>query len=129
MNLTLFAAGNAVIEHGGVDFSMKEGFLLKENAGGLAVNDSATVPARAVCLDGQRADTTSSVVPLDCVPAPIRLKAGGIITKFNRIAQKNDGTVIADAGSGARVIVGTALESAVAGDLFLATLHAPQIAS
>jgi hypothetical protein len=126
MNSTLFAVGNAVTAHTGIDFSDKEGFLLKENAGALAINDSATVPARCVCLEGADETENSSVMPLGCVPAPIRLKAGGVISKFNRIAQKNDGTVIADPDAGARVIVGTALEDAVAGALFLAIVHAPQ---
>jgi hypothetical protein len=68
-------------------------------------------------------------VPLGCCPAPIRLKAGGTITKWAALQQKNDGTVEVDAGSGARVIVGVALEDAVSGDLFLAIVHSPRLAS
>jgi hypothetical protein len=126
---SLYAAGNAVVVHTGVNLPDKEGSLLKENSGALAVNDSATAAARAVCLEGNAAAKDSSVVPLGCCPAPIRLKAGGTITKWAALQQKNDGTVEVDAGSGARVIVGVALEDAVSGDLFLAIVHSPRLAS
>lgn len=125
----LFTQENAVLPFTGVDLSSARGLLLKEGSGTLAVNDSATAAARAVVLEGNEADEQSSVGVLGALPGVVRLKAGGVITKYNLLQQKNDGTVEADAGSGSRVIVGMACESAVSGDLFEAVTFAPRLAS
>lgn len=124
MNTSLFAMSVAVIASTGVDFTGKEGYLLKNNAGALAVNDSLTVPAVGVVLDGDGATKNSSIGVLGQIP-PVRLKAGGAIAKFDQVVQQNDGTVITDPGAGTgRVVVGRALEAAAAGDLFLVQTQA-----
>jgi hypothetical protein len=123
----LFAKGNAVVPDSSIDLRNKEGYLVKNNAGAPAVNDSKTVPAFGVVLEGANAASVSSIGILGAMP-PVRLKAGGAITKYDRVEQKNDGTVVTDEGAGtARVVVGVALEDAAAGDLFLCQTLSPVI--
>lgn len=116
----------------GSDLRDKEGYLTEYDSGTgvMAVNTSATVPAKGVVLEGADTDKVSSIGILGAVEGSVRLKAGGAIAKFDRVQQKNDGTVVTDAGPGnARVVVGVALEAAAAGDLFEAALLAPVIAA
>jgi len=125
---SLFANESAVVPVTGVDYRGKEGYLLKAAAGVHAVNDSKTVPAFGVVLDGADDDKQSSVGILGALPGTVRLKAGGAIAQFQRLEQKNDGTVVADEAAGtARVVVGVALEAAAAGDLFEAATFEPVI--
>lgn len=125
----LYARENAIIVHTGLDLTDKEGYLLKESSGALAVNDSATVPARAVCLNGEVAAKDSSVGILGALAGTIRLKTSGAIAKYALVQQAADGTVVTDAGSGARVLVGVALAAAASGDLVEVATIAPRIAS
>lgn len=125
MSSALYRRPDGIIAHKGVNLSGKEGYLLKENSGALAVNDSATVAARAVVLDDAVAADDSAVGILGCLAGTVKLKASGTITKFARVQQAADGTVVTDAGTGSRVIVGVALEGAVSGDLFECATHAP----
>ena len=112
----------------GVDYSGKEGYLVKAAAGVDALNDSKTVPAFGVILNGEVAAKNSSVGILGALGGSVRLKAGGAIKQFDRLEQKNDGTVVTDEAAGtARVVVGVALEDAAAGDLFEAATLAPVI--
>lgn len=127
---SLQARGNAVYQFTGVDLSASRGLLLKsDGAGSMAVNDSATVPAVAICLDGATAAKTSSVGLLGGLPGPVLVKLGGTVPAYSRIQQKNDGTVVVDAGAGnARVVVGCLGETGgVAGDYVPATLFTPVI--
>lgn len=125
----LFTRPTAIVVHTGVNFTDKEGYLLKENSGALAVNDSATAPARAVCLNGEVADKDSTVGILGALGGTVRLKASGSIAKYALVQQAADGTVVTDAGSGSRVIVGVALQAAASGDLFEVATIAPRLAS
>lgn len=110
-----------------VDFRNKEGYLVKANAGAPALNDSKTVPAFGVVLEGADDGAPSSIGILGAMP-PVRLKAGGAIAKYANVEQAVDGTVVTDEGPGtARVVVGVALEAAAAGDLFLCQTVSPQI--
>jgi hypothetical protein len=49
---------------------------------------------------------------------PARVKASGTIAQGAYVQLHTDGSVVTDATSGPRVLVGIALESAVSGDLF-----------
>jgi hypothetical protein len=127
---SLQSRGNAVYQYTGVDLSASRGLLLKsDGAGGFAVNDSATVPAVAVVLDGAVAAKVSSVGILGGLPGPVFVKLGGTVKAFSRIQQKNDGTVVADLGAGnARVVVGCLGEvGGDAGDYIPAVLFEPVI--
>ena len=124
----LLSRGDAIVPITGVDYTAKEGYLVKAAAGVHALNDSKTVPAFGVILEGGAAAKNSSVGVLGALGGPVRLKAGGAINQFDRVEQKNDGTVVADEGAGtARVVVGVALEAAAAGDLFEVATIAPVI--
>jgi len=128
MGSALLTRENAIVPVTGVNYTGKEGYLVKAAAGVHAVNDSKTVPAFGVILDGDVAAKNSSVGILGGLAGPVRLKAGGAINQFDRLEQKNDGTVVADEAAGtARVVIGVALEAAAAGDLFEAATIAPVI--
>lgn len=129
MGSALLTKETAIIPHTGVDFTDKEGYLVKENAGALALNDSATAAALGVVLEGNAAAKQSSVGVLGGFSGTCRVKLGGAVTKYNRLQQKSDGTLEVDAGSGARAIVGIALETGVANDLIEAVLFSPRLAT
>jgi hypothetical protein len=133
MNSALFARPNSLFTYQDpnnvTNFTGLEGYLVADNAGALTVSASATVPAVAVVLDGLPPGRPTSMGTLGKTP-PVRLRAGGTISQFSRLAQNAAGQVISDPGPGtARVIVGLALEAAVAGDYFLADPCFPTIAS
>ena len=127
---SLQARGNAIYQNTGLDLSASRGLLLAVSAGVLAVDTSATVPATAVVLDGAVAAKVSSVGILGGLPGPVLVKLSGTVAAFSRIQQHTDGGVIADAGTGARVIVGCLGEvGGVAGDYVTAVLFTPVIGS
>jgi hypothetical protein len=133
MNSALFARPNSLFTYqdpnNTVDFTGKEGYLVADTAGALTISASATVPAVAVVLDGLPPGRPTSLGTIGKTP-PVRLRAAGTITQFDRLVQNAAGQVIADPGPGnARVIVGLALESAVSGDFFLVDTCFPTIAS
>jgi hypothetical protein len=133
MNSALFARPNSLFTYQDpnnvTDFSNANGLLVADNAGALTVNASATAPAVAVVLDGLPPGRPTSMGTLGKTP-PIRLRSGGTISQFSRLVQNAAGQVVADPGPGtARVIVGLALEAAVAGDFFLVDPCFPTIAS
>jgi hypothetical protein len=133
MNSALFARPNSLFTYqdpnNATDFTGMEGYLVGANAGALTISNSATAPAVAVVLDGLPPGRPTSLGTLGKTP-PIRLRAGGSINQFSRLAQNASGQVVADPGPGtARVIVGVALEAAVAGDFFLADPCFPVIGS
>jgi hypothetical protein len=103
-----------------------EGYLVDLAGNTATISSSASVPAKGVILEGQDTTGVSSVGILGGIAAPVRLRAGGTIAKGAEVQQNTDGTVITDAGNGnARLIVGVALEAAVAGQLFDAVTHTP----
>lgn len=131
MNSALLAMPVAIIQYsdGTTDFSGKEGYLCKNTAGVIAINDSATVPAPLVCLDGQGINKPSSFGVIGALGGPIRLAATGTIGQYSNVQQQNDGTVITDAGAGARVVLGVALESCITGEMPIVATFAAQIRS
>lgn len=127
----LYAAGNPIISRApAADYSAKEGCLCTFNATTATISASATVPAAGVILEGGAdADSKISVGVLGALPAPVRVKLGGAVTGGDRLQQNTDETVVTDAGTGSRRIVGRALETGVSGDLILAVLHVPILES
>lgn len=124
---SLYSRGNAIVPFTpSASQAGLEGYLV-DLAGDVAtVSASAAVPAKGVILDGQDVNDQSSIGILGGLAAPVKLRAGGNIAKGAEVQQNNDGTVITDAGNGnARLIVGVALEAAIAGQLFSAVTHKP----
>lgn len=120
----LSAQGNAIIpQTPSASHVDKEGYLVDLAAGVATISTSATTPAKGVILEGAPTTGKSSIGILGGLAGAYRLRAGGNITAGAEVQQHTDGTVVTDAGSGARVIVGVALEDAVTGQLFRAVIH------
>jgi hypothetical protein len=132
MNSSL-SAGPAIVPVTGVDFSAALGKAVKFTAGVPAVNNSATVPAIAIVLEGNVAAKVSTLGILGGLDGAVRVKiaADAAALKFgDSIQQKNDGTWTNDAGAGNARCVGGVIanpDGAVAGQLVEAVVFAPQI--
>lgn len=104
----------------------KEGYTVTFSGDTATISSSATTASTGVILEGATTAGKSSVGILGALQAPVRLKAGGVIAKGERVKQHTDGTVIADA-AGARQVIGVALEAATAaGDLIIVATFTPQ---
>lgn len=105
------------------DYSAKRGYLVTVSGTTATLSASATVVANGVILDPNPttagyATEEVTVGILGAMKGTCRMCAGGAITAGARVQQDSDGQVLTDAGSGGRVIVGVALETATAaGDL------------
>lgn len=125
----LYSRGNAILPFtpSATHVDM-EGYLVDLAVETATISSSATVPAKGVILDGRPTTGKSSIGILGALAAPIRMRASGTIAKGARVQQAADGTVVTDAGPGtARVVVGVALEAAVATQLFEVAALAPMI--
>lgn len=124
---SLYARGNAIIPFTpSASQEDMEGYLVDLAGDTATISSSSSVPAKGVILEGQDTTGVSSIGILGGLAAPVHLRAGGTIAKGAELQQNTDGTVLTDAGSGnARLIVGIALEAAVAGQLFEAVTHTP----
>lgn len=103
----------------------KEGYLVDLALEVATISSSASVPAKGVILEGAPTTGKSAIGILGVLSGTVGLRASGTIAKGAEVQQAADGTVVTDAGSGARVIVGVALEAAVSGQLFEAAAHKP----
>ena len=118
--MSQFARASAVIAlTPSADQREKKGYLvaIASDTATIISSSTTTVAAKGVILDGENTDGKSSVAILGCTP-PVKMKAGGSITKGDYVSQNTDGSVITDPGTGSRVTVGIALEDAVSGELF-----------
>jgi hypothetical protein len=103
------------------DYSIKLGYLVDLAAGVATISASATVPAKGVIIEEN--DTTAgfagekvSVAILGNIQGSVPMRASGAIAAGAKVQQAADGTVVTDAGAGARVVVGIAAEAGVAGE-------------
>lgn len=108
------------------DYSNKKGYLGTFAGDIFTVSASATVPAKGVILEPNRTAegfaNEQVTVGLLGMGGTAQVKTSGAITKGAFVQQAADGTIVTDAGSGARVLVGIALESGESGDLIEAQL-------
>jgi hypothetical protein len=79
-----------------------------------------------VVLDGDTTSGKSTIGLLGAMNGTALVKTSGAITAGALVAQSTDGTVVTDPGTGGRVIVGVALQTAVSGDLIEVALRTPQ---
>jgi hypothetical protein len=103
------------------DYTAKKGYTGTFSSDTFTISTSNTTPATGVILDGNEtaagyATEKVSVAIIGSVKGTIPMRASGTITKGARVQQSTDGTIITDAGTGARVVIGVALESAVTGE-------------
>ncbi len=103
------------------DYTAKKGYLVTIAGDTATVNASTSVLSKGVIIEGN--DTAAgyasekvTVALLCATKGTVPMRLGGSVTKGAFVQQYSDGTVITDAGSGARVIVGIACETGVAGE-------------
>lgn len=126
MNSALYTRAAAIIAlTGATDLSSARGYTVTISGDVATLSASASVPATGVVLEGRPTTDQSTVAILGAGHGTVLLKSSGAITKGARIQQAADGTVVTDAGTGARVVIGVALETAASGDLFEAALIGP----
>lgn len=103
------------------DYTSKKGYLVDIAAGVATISSSATTPVKGVIIEGN--DTAAgyatekvAVAIIGNVQGSIPMRASGSITAGDAVQQAADGTVVTDAGTGSRVIVGIAAETGVTGE-------------
>jgi hypothetical protein len=107
------------------DHRTYEGYFVNLSAGTAAKSASATTRPFGLILEGENTDGVDSIAICGGNAGPCRVKASGVIAQGAYVQLHTDGSVVTDATSGARVLVGIALESAVSGDLFECQLITP----
>jgi hypothetical protein len=125
------ARENAVITLApSTDHTGKEGYLVDVDATEKAslIDATADLPF-GVILEGATTSGKSAIaVAAGGFKGTVRLKLGttpGTVKAGVLLQTNNDGTVRADAGTGARVLTAQALESGAAGELIEAVLFKP----
>jgi hypothetical protein len=103
------------------DYSAKRGYLVDLASDTATISTSATTVAKGVIVEPN--DTTAGyatekvgVAILGAIKGTVPMRLSGTVVKGAFVQQSTDGTVVTDAASGARVIVGVALESGVSGE-------------
>jgi len=103
------------------DYTTKRGYLGSSSAGTFTISSSATTKVTGVILDGNQttanyATEKISVGILGATAGTVPMRLSGTVVEGAFVQQSTDGTVVTDAGSGARVLVGVALESGGTGE-------------
>jgi hypothetical protein len=107
------------------DHSAKRGYFVVNSSGSAALSSAATDIPVGVIIDGEATTGKSSVALSDAAGPARKVKLSGTVAAFAYLQLHTDGSVITDAGTGSRVIVGRALEAGVSGDLIDAVLITP----
>lgn len=100
------------------DHSEKLGYFVKASSGNAALVSATTDTVLGVIVDGATTSNKDTVQLLGD-PTEVLVRLGstpGTIAKGSYLQLESDGTVILDAGSGARQIVARALETATTGN-------------
>lgn len=116
------------------NYLAKTGYLGTFSGETFTVSSSATTKATAVLVEPNStaagyASESVSVGILGNMNGTVGMALGGTVTKGAFVQQHTDGTVITDAGSGSRVLVGVALESGIAADIIEVAPMAPVVLS
>jgi hypothetical protein len=130
MSSALYSRGNAIIPAlGATTLVDKEGYTctlgVVSSSLTATLGASATVPSTGVILEGVVAAGLSSIGILGTLDGPVRLKTSGAIVAGARVQQAADGSIVTDAGTGARVVIGVAIESGASGDLIEVATFTP----
>lgn len=109
------------------DHTDSRGYFVEASSGSAAIVNAATDIPLGVIVDGQPTTGKSSIAvsPGLIVKVKVTGTSPGTINLGTFLTVKNDGTVQADGGSGARVQVARALESGAANELIDAVLITP----
>jgi len=106
-----------------------EGYFVEVSSGNVAVvNNAADIPL-GVIVDGEPTTGKSTIAIADAYAGIVTVKvtgtSPGTIALGTYLTLKSDGTVQADAGTGARVQVARALQAGAANELISAVLVRP----
>jgi hypothetical protein len=114
---------NLISATAGADHTGKEGYFVEASGTGtVTVANAATDRPCGVIVSGAESGSEDSIA----LPGGEALvKLNGTVKKHDEIQIESDGTVIKNAGSGSRVVVGQMLEGGVSGDLKRAFLFPP----
>ena len=108
-----------------VDHSEKEGYFVILAAGLPVVISAASDVPFGILIDGEEADGVDSIGVCGGNLPTVRVKLSGPVSIGNTLQLHTDGSAVVDAGIGARVVVGRALEDGVSGDLIEAVILTP----
>jgi len=108
-----------------VDHSEKEGYFVNLTAGIPVVCSAVTDVPFGILIDGEEADGVDSVGVCGGNLPTVHVKLSGSVSKGDTLQLHSDGSAVVDAGSGARVVVGQALEDGVSGVLIEAVILTP----
>jgi len=108
------------------DQTGKEGYFVENSSGNAVIlNNAADLPI-GVIVDGETTSGKSSIALMN-FSGTVHVKLSGTVNANALLQLANDGTVVTDAGSSARVIVARALEAGVSGDLIEAAFYGPLV--
>jgi hypothetical protein len=109
------------------DQSLLEGYFVENSSGSAAVVNAATDIPLGVILDGEETTGKSSIAIAGGYSGTALVKTSGAIAFGALLQLAADGTVITDAGTGARVIVGRSIEpgTCTSGALIEAVIFLP----
>jgi hypothetical protein len=104
------------------DYTAKKGYLVDLASDTATITSHATtVVPKGVIVEPN--DSTAGyatelvgVAILGAVKGTVPMRLSGTVTKGAYVQQASDGTIVTDATTGARVIVGVALQSGVSGE-------------
>jgi len=108
-----------------VDHSAKEGYFVILTAKLPVVSAANTDVPFGILIDGEAAAGVDSIGICGGNLPTVRVKLSGPVSIGNTLQLHTDGSAVVDAGSGARVVVGQALEDGVSGDLIEAVILTP----
>ena len=108
------------------DHSAKEGYFVSLTAGETVVLTSATaVVPFGVILDGEDTDGQDSIGVCGGAFGSALVKLSGTVAVGDSLQLHTDGSVVVDAGSGARIVVAKALQAGNSGELIEAVILTP----
>jgi hypothetical protein len=124
---TLLARANSIIPiTAAADHTGLEGYFVEIASGKAAVVNAVTDIPLGVIVQGDVADGKDSIAVPGGIAGTVKVKLGGAVTAIGAfLTVTTAGTVITDAGSGARVQVARALETGAADELIEAVLINP----
>ena len=114
------------------DHTGKEGYFVELTGGEAAIVNAATDVPHGVILEGfpvAGAAKDSIAISAGGFSGTVKVKLSGAVSNGDLLELAADGTVVADSGAGARVLVAQALEDGADEELIEAVLFKPEVLS
>lgn len=109
------------------DHSTKRGYFVELSAGKASIVNATTDVPYGLILDGEEAGGQDAIAISGGNVGTVRVKVGGAVAKGALGQLQNDGSVITDAGTGARVLVCKFMEAGAADELVEAIIFLPVV--